>query len=351
MAKIIVGMSGGVDSAVAAYLLRMAGHDVFGVTLRTWLGSSRCCEIDDARRVCDMLQIPYYAVNCAAQFREMVTKPFVNSYLRGLTPNPCVECNRYIKWEQLMESMTLVGAEYIATGHYASVVRLENGRYTVKKAASAAKDQTYMLYKLTQEQLARTIMPLGALSKDEVRLIAEKAGLPVAQKKDSQEICFVTDGDYADFVCSEAQQPIPPEGDFVDTDGNVLGRHSGIIHYTIGQRKGLGIALGYPAYVKNIDPVNNRVVLARDEELYCSNIECSGLNFMSIEGISAGENIRALVRIRYHNAGEWATIESHGEDRVSISFDSPVRAPAPGQAAVFYDENDLVIGGGEITDN
>ena len=204
MPKVIVGMSGGVDSAVTAYLLKMAGYDVIGVTLRTWLTSegkdSRCCEIDDAQKVAWKLGIPYYVTDSRCEFNDLVIKPFIDSYINGMTPNPCVECNRYIKWEKMLATADTYGAEYIATGHYASVVKLDNGRYTVKQAEHIAKDQTYMVYKLTQEQLSRTLMPLGKLSKDEVRDIAIKAGLPVADKPDSQEICFVPDGHYSEYI-------------------------------------------------------------------------------------------------------------------------------------------------------
>ena len=341
-------MSGGVDSAVAAYLLGLAGHKVYGVTLRTSTDKNRCCEIDDARRVCDQLGIPFYAVNCAAQFRESVIDPFINDYISGKTPNPCIGCNREIKWSLLMESMSLVGADYIATGHYAEVVRLQSGRYTVKKAAHASKDQTYMLCTLSQEQLAHTIMPLGRLSKDEVRELAMKAGLSVAEKKDSQEICFVPDGDYAGFVDFNSERPVPPPGDFVDEHGNVLGRHKGIINYTVGQRKGLGVALGKPAYVKSIDPDKNEVVLCEDEALYGSEILCSDLYFMGMEDPGAGAVVNADVKIRYRHSGEAARVEFIGDGTARIGFDKPVRAATPGQAAVMYDSDGCVLAGATI---
>ena len=347
MAKIVVGMSGGVDSAVAAYLLKAAGHEVFCVTLRTWTESSRCCEIDDARAVCDMLSVPYYAVNCASLFRERVVEPFVEAYAAGNTPNPCIGCNRNVKWDQLMEARELFGAEYVATGHYAEVVRTDSGRFTVKNAACAAKDQTYMLYMLSQEQLAHTIMPLGRLNKEEVRRIASAAGLCVAGKKDSQEICFIPDDDYAGFVEMNAERLLPP-GNFVDEQGNILGTHKGIIHYTVGQRKGLGIALGYPAYVKRIDPVRNEVVLSTNEELFTDEVFCRELNFLSIEEPLEEECFRASVRIRYHHSGTPAKVKLLPGGMARISFDSPVRAATPGQAAVFYDEDGCVIGGGTI---
>ena len=248
MAKVIVGLSGGVDSAVAAYLLKLAGHEVIGVTLRTWLSAdgkeSRCCEIDDARRVSWQLNIPYYVINCVNEFKENVVNPFIQENVEGLTPNPCVWCNRKIKWAKMIESLDVFGADYIATGHYATIDKLKNGRYTLKQADYIDKDQTYMLYKLTQEQLAKTIMPLGKMSKKEVRKIAESLNLEVASKPDSQEICFVTEGKYGEYIENNYDGELPEEGFFVDEKGNKLGKHKGIIHYTIGQRKGLGISLG-----------------------------------------------------------------------------------------------------------
>jgi tRNA-specific 2-thiouridylase len=239
-------------------------------------------------------------------------------------------------------------AEYIATGHYASVVQLENGRYTVKQADHIAKDQTYMLYKLSQEQLAHTLMPLGKLTKEQVRAIAVQAGISVAQKPDSQEICFVPEGNYADYIEENAECDLPPEGNFVNEDGKVLGRHKGIIHYTVGQRKGLGIALGEPAYVKEIRTETNEVVLAPDSSLYSDTVVCGDVNFMSIAPLAVGEKIRCLAKIRYHHTPQPAELEMLAEDTVQIRFDAPVRAVTPGQSAVFYDEDHCVMGGGVI---
>ena len=352
MAKVIVGMSGGVDSAVCAYLLKAAGYEVIGVTLKTWVAAdgkeSRCCEIDDARLVADQIGIPYYAVNCISEFQRCVIDPFVQAYINGLTPNPCIGCNRYIKWDRMLDFAKSMQAEYIATGHYASVVQLENGRYTVKQADHIAKDQTYMLYKLSQEQLAHTLMPLGKLTKEQVRAIAVQAGISVAQKPDSQEICFVPEGNYADYIEENAECDLPPEGNFVDEDGKVLGRHKGIIHYTVGQRKGLGIALGEPAYVKEIRTETNEVVLAPDGSLYSDTVVCGDVNFMSIAPLAVGEKIRCLAKIRYHHTLQSAELEMLAEDTVQIRFDAPVRAVTPGQSAVFYDEDNCVVGGGVI---
>ena len=395
MAKVIVGMSGGVDSAVAAYLLKKAGHDVIGVTLRTWEASdgenSRCCEIDDARSVAHLIDIPFYAFNCTSDFVKKVIGPFVSAYVSGQTPNPCIPCNRYVKWERMLYAAQVLQADYVATGHYASVVRLDNGRYTVKKAKHAQKDQTYMLYRLTQQQLAATLMPLGELSKQEVREIAAQAGLPVAGKKDSQEICFVPDGSYASFIedylrkgtdtrqsaasgeaaasaasgegaasaalgersasaasGEAAPLSLPPEGFFVDEEGNRLGRHKGIIHYTIGQRKGLGLAMGHPVFVKEIRPDSNEVVISEEDALFSSRILCGDVNYMGVPDLREGESLRCMAKVRYHHSPQEAVVEAIGPDQGMVSFKEPVRAPAPGQSAVFYDDNDCVIGGGYI---
>lgn len=353
MPKVIVGLSGGVDSAVAAYLLKEAGYDVVGVTLRTWIGADgeegRCCEIDDARETARVIGIPYHVFNCVHDFDEKVVKPFVSDYIHGLTPNPCVVCNREIKWERLLRYAQVLEADFVATGHYASVVRLDNGRYTVRKALHAEKDQTYMLYRLTQEQLAKTLMPLGEYSKREVRAIAESAGIKVASKPDSQEICFVTDGDYADFIAGRAEAELPAEGNFVDEAGAVLGRHKGIIHYTVGQRKGLGIALGRPAYVKKICADTNDIVLGYADETVCAAITCGDLNFTAIPDLREGEKLRCLVKVRYRHPGQYALLEKSG-DMLAVTFDEPVKSAAPGQSAVFYDDEGRLLGGGVISD-
>lgn len=352
MAKVVVGLSGGVDSAVAAYLLREAGYEVIGVTLRTWEADdgseSLCCDIDDARAVANRLGIKYVPVNCTSDFQRYVVDPFSKSYLRGMTPNPCIECNRYVKWDKLLYYARIVGAEYIATGHYAHVVRKENGRYTVKKALHAEKDQTYMLCRLTQEQLAATLMPLGGLSKSEVRKIAKDAGLPVASKPDSLEVCFVTDGSYADYIEKTSPGKVE-EGEFVDESGKVLGKHRGIVHYTVGQRKGLGIALGHPAYVKEIRAEKNEVVIGDESSLYSRVIICREPGFMSIDGMSAKDKIACTVKVRYRHAGQKATVEAVGDGELRIVFDDPVRAATPGQSAVFYDDDDCIIGSGIIS--
>ncbi|MBR4719552.1 MAG: tRNA 2-thiouridine(34) synthase MnmA [Lachnospiraceae bacterium] len=350
--RVIVGMSGGVDSAVAAYLLKSEGYDVTGLTLRTWESSngeeSRCCEIDDARRIAGMLGIPYHVRNVTGDFKDKVTTPFINDYICGMTPNPCIECNRKVKWVGMIYMADVLGAACVATGHYASVVKLDNGRYSVRQAEHADKDQTYMLYKLTQEQLARTLMPLGKLSKDEVRKIAKDASIPVADKPDSQEICFVNDDDYARYIAENHTGKLPGEGDFVDEEGRVLGRHKGIIHYTIGQRKGLGLPLGYPAYVKRIDREKNEVVIAENNALFSNVVICRDVNMMSIPVLNTGEKLRCRAKIRYHHKLQAAMAEMTDENTLKIEFDEPVRAAAPGQSAVMYDADDNVIGGGII---
>jgi tRNA-specific 2-thiouridylase len=352
MERVVVGMSGGVDSAVCAYLLKMQGYDVYGVTLRTWVGDSgeesRCCEINDARAIADALDIPYYVHDCQAEFKSCVTDPFITDYVRGITPNPCIECNRKLKWNKMIEMADNLGASYVATGHYATVEQLPNNRYTVKRADSLAKDQTYMLYKLTQEQLSRTLMPLGPLTKEEVRRVAKAAGIPVADKADSQEICFVSDDDYAGYIEANYDGPLPGEGDFVDEDGNVLGRHKGVIHYTVGQRKGLGIAFGHPMYVKRIDTARNEVILSDNESLFTDIVVCSDINMMGIPDIDPGTKIRCRAKVRYRHEPEdaYACMDEGGH--LVIKFDKPVRAAAPGQSAVMYDENDCIIGGGII---
>lgn len=354
MERVLVGMSGGVDSAVAAYLLQDQGYDVAGVTLRTWTPeygeeNSRCCDIDDAKEVCRVLDIPYHVCDCARDFHNKVVGSFIDEYISGNTPNPCIGCNKDLKWAKMIEMADRLDAKYIATGHYASVIRLDNGRYTVRRAGFAAKDQTYMLYKLTQEQLSRTLMPLCDISKDEVRRIAKACGLSVADKPDSQEICFVPDDDYAGYIEKNYKGELPGEGDFVDEGGNVLGRHKGIIHYTVGQRKGLGIAFGVPMYVKQIDAVNNKVVLAADEDLYTDTVKCCDINIMSMDMPEVGRKIRCRAKIRYRHEASDATFEITGDDTLTIVFDEPVRAASPGQSAVMYDEDGSVIGGGRIT--
>ena len=346
--KVVVGMSGGVDSSVAAYLLKEQGYEVIGVTMQIWQEEeSGCCglsAVEDARRVAHDLDIPYYVMNFRNEFKDKVVNYFIDEYLNGRTPNPCIACNRYVKWESLLKRSMDIGADYIATGHYARIKQLPNGRYTLQRSATLAKDQTYALYNLTQDQLSKTLMPVGEYTKDEVREIAERIQLRVANKPDSQDICFVPDGDYAGFIERETDEKIKP-GNFVTLDGKVLGKHKGIVHYTVGQRKGLGLALGYPAFVIEIRPETNEVVIGTNEDSMSYHVRANKLNFMSIEDLT--EPKRVFAKIRYNHKGSWCTIEKTGEDEVLCTFEERQRAITPGQAVVFY-EDDYVVGGGTI---
>lgn len=353
--KVVVGMSGGVDSSAAAYLLKEQGYDVIGVTMQIWQETENivqeenggCCglsAVDDARRVASMLGIPYYVMNFREEFQKQVIDYFVAEYLRGRTPNPCIACNRYVKWEALLKRSMDIGADYIATGHYAQIDRLTNGRYAIKHSVTKTKDQTYVLYNLTQDQLQHTLMPVGAYTKEQIRQIAENIGLPIAHKPDSQDICFIPDGDYATFIDKECNKKVP-EGNFVSLDGKVLGRHKGITHYTVGQRKGLGLSLGHPAFVLEIRPETNEVVIGTNEDSMTCEVRAEKLNFMSIEDIE--DDMRVFAKIRYNHKGAWCTVKRTGEDEILCVFDEPQRAATPGQALVMYD-GEYVLGGGTI---
>lgn len=354
--KVVVGMSGGVDSSVAAYLLKEQGYEVIGVTMQIWQDEEEtvqeenggCCglsAVEDARRVAASLDIPYYVMNFKKEFKENVMDYFVAEYLKGRTPNPCIACNRYVKWESLLKRSMEIGADYIATGHYAKITRLSNGRFALQKSVTAAKDQTYALYNLTQHQLSHTLMPVGDYSKDEIRAIAEKIGLRTANKPDSQEICFIPDNDYAGFIDREAAGSVPPPGNFVLSDGTVIGQHRGITHYTVGQRKGLGIAMGRPVFVTEIRSDTNEVVIGSNEEVFGTTLYAENLNFMSIPDLEGEMEVTA--KIRYSHRGAPCNIKRVNEDRVVCQFHEPVRAITPGQAVVFYD-GDIVVGGGTI---
>ena len=354
---VVVGMSGGVDSSVCAYLLKQQGYQVIGVTMQIWQDESEerleneggCCGItavDDARRVAAVLDIPYYVMNFQKEFREKVIRYFDEAYLHGDTPNPCIACNRYVKWESLLEKSMAIGADYIATGHYARIRQLPNGRLAIENSRTAEKDQTYVLYNLTQEQLSRTLLPIGEYTKPEVRKIAEDAGLPVAHKHDSQEICFVPDGDYASFIEKDTGVRVP-EGNFVTADGRVLGRHRGITHYTVGQRRGLDLPMGHRVFVTGVRPETNEVVIGEDSDVWSRELTADHLNFMGIPGLAVGESRHFLGKIRYNHRGDSCTVTRTGRDTIRCVFDRPVRAVTPGQALVLY-EDDWVAGGGTI---
>lgn len=355
MKKVVIGMSGGVDSSVAAYLLKQAGYDVIGVTMQIWQKEEAavvsenggCCSlsaVEDARRVAYALDIPYYVMNFRDVFQEKVIRYFVSEYAAGRTPNPCIACNRFVKWEALLQRSLSIGADSIATGHYARVVQLPNGRFTLRTSKTAAKDQTYALYNLTQDQLAHTVMPVGDYTKEEIRALAEQLNLPVAHKPDSQEICFIPDNDYGGFLDRELGGAVP-EGNFVDRDGHVLGRHKGITHYTIGQRKGLNLAMGHPVFVTEIRPETNEVVIGEAEDVFTNRLVCTDLNFMSIPDLEGEKEVMA--KIRYNHRGAPCRIRRLDETHVECRFPEPVRAVTPGQAVVFY-EGDYVVGGGTI---
>lgn len=352
---VCVGMSGGVDSSVAALLLKEQGYNVIGVTMQIWQDEDRdvvsahagCCglsAVDDARRVASQLDIPYYVMNFKEEFKKYVIDYFVDEYKHGRTPNPCIACNRYVKWESLLTRCMAIGGDYIATGHYARKIQLPNGRYTLQEARGIEKDQTYALYNLTQEQLARTLMPVGEYSKPEIRKIAEDHGLMVAHKPDSQDICFVPDGKYADFIRKFSGADVP-EGNFIDTEGNVLGTHKGVINYTIGQRKRLGISLGKPAYVVKKDAAANTVTLGGNDDLFTKTLIAEDVNLISVEKLEAPMRITA--KTRYTQQEQPAVLSYLGNGEYLVEFDSPQRAVTSGQAAVFYD-GDIVVGGGTI---
>lgn len=353
--KVVVGMSGGVDSSVAAYLLKEQGYDVIGVTMQIWQDEEYdmqaekggCCglsAVDDARRVAEQIGIPYYVMNFKVPFKEKVIDYFVSEYEAGRTPNPCIACNRYIKWESLLQRSMAIGADYIATGHYARIRKTDNGRYALMKSITEEKDQTYALYSLTQAQLATTLMPIGEYSKREVREIAKKAGLSIASKPDSQDICFVPDGRYGDFILSNSSNSILP-GNFVDTKGNILGKHKGIVHYTIGQRKGLGIASSERLYVLEIRSKTNEVVLGEDNELWTKHVVAKDFNYVSSEEFA--DEIKITAKIRYNHRGAKAILRKISDKYVECIFDEPQRAPTPGQALVCY-QDAYVVGGGII---
>lgn len=354
--KALIAMSGGVDSSVAAYLMKEKGFDCTGATMKLYgadtLGISdehSCCtlsDIEDAKKVCDSLGILHTVLDFSQKFKEKVIDNFIYAYENGATPNPCIECNRHLKFATLFEEAESSGCDYVVTGHYVRTCYDEkSGRYLLKKALDASKDQSYVLYSLTQNQLAHAIFPLGGMEKSKVRELAEQCSFINASKKDSQDICFVED-DYADFIESVTNKTYP-SGSFIDKDGNVLGMHKGIIRYTVGQRKGLGLSFEHPMYVTKVDKENNTVILGPHEELFSSSLVADDVNLISVNEIK--EPMRVKAKVRYRQPEQSATITQISPTRVSVKFDEPQRAITKGQAVVFYD-GDTVVGGGTITE-
>lgn len=353
--KVLVAMSSGVDSSVAAYLLQQQGYACIGVTMRLYENETAgiprghtCCSLDDvedARAVAYDLGMPYYVLNFTEEFDEKVIRKFVQVYQNGGTPNPCIDCNRYLKFDHLLNRARELGCDYIATGHYVQRWQDENGRWGLRKNDDPGKDQSYVLYSLTQDQLAHTLFPLGGMHKAAVRAIAEEQGLCNARKHDSQDICFVPDGDYAAFVERHTGCPCPP-GDILDEAGRVVGRHRGYIRYTVGQRRGLGIAAPQPLYVRGVCPARNTVTVAGAGALYTDTVDARELNWIACDAL--GERpVRLLAKLRYRQPARRATAWQTGPDTLRVRFDEPQRAPAPGQALVLYDGG-TVVGGGVL---
>jgi len=354
--SVMLGMSGGVDSSVAAAVLKEKGFEVVGVTLQIWPDMEEerkqteggCCSlsaVNDARRVADKLGIKYYVLNFKDIFQDKVIDYFNKEYLKGRTPNPCIACNRFVKFEAMLQKAVSMGMDYVATGHYARIgYNDDTQRFQLEKSVTAAKDQTYALYTLTQDQLSRTLFPIGDFEKDKVRQIARELELPVANKPDSQEICFVEDNDYGRYISENTDAEIRP-GWFVDRNGKKLGMHKGIIHYTVGQRKGLGISFGKPMFVVSINPDDDTVVLGDETEVFSGSLTAADLNFISIPELK-GE-LKVTAKIRYSAKEAPAKISPLPDGRVKVMFDEPQRAITPGQSVVFYDGN-AVVGGGVI---
>ncbi len=341
MEKVLVGMSGGVDSSVAALILKEQGFGVTGLTLKL-CNEDKKQDITDANAVCKRLGIEHLTLDLKADFKERVIDEFISQYKEGLTPNPCLECNKHIKFGKMLEFAIENGYQKIATGHYARVEK-QGDRYLLLRAGDASKDQSYVLYSLTQQQLQHLALPLGSLTKSEIREMAESRGLTCANRPDSQDICFVPDGDYAAFI--EKSGVMGKRGNYTDITGNILGEHQGVIHYTIGQRKGLGIALGRPQFVIDKNAESNTVILGDEEHLFKKEVLVCDVNLIPFDSLE--REMRVTAKLRYRHSPADATIYPFDNGQVKIVFDKPQRAPSPGQAAVFYD-GDIVVGGGKI---
>ena len=341
----LIAMSGGIDSSVTAFLMREQGYGCVGATMQLFEAAVGGA-VEDARNAAYLLGMPFHVLDFKESFAEEVTERFVNAYINGITPNPCVDCNRFIKFGKLFKSAAELGCYYIATGHYARICQA-NGRYLLQKGADIKKDQSYVLYNLKQEQLSRVRFPLGELTKPEVRKIAEEHSLVNAGKRESQDICFIPDGDYAAYIEKYTGRTFP-EGDFVDAEGNILGRHKGIIRYTNGQRRGLGLALREPMYVRSKNVEANTVTICKGAQLYTGSLTARDINLIALEKISG--RLRVKARVRYNQGEQPATVEQTGADGFHVEFDAPQRAVTAGQAVVLYDGDGggIVIGGGTI---
>ena len=344
--KVMLGISGGVDSALSAQILKQQGYDVSAVNCLFYKNEQDDgSAVRDARAVAEKLGIDFRTEDLTEPFLNKVIDNFVDTYVNGGTPNPCIVCNRNLKFGTMLDKALSEGFDFIATGHYARIEQsTETGRYLLKKGLDPHKDQSYVLYCLTQHQLAHTLFPLGEMTKEAVRQLALESGLINASKKDSQDICFIPDGNYAAFIEKHLGKSFP-EGDFVTADGRVLGTHKGIIRYTVGQRKGLGLALPAPMYVKEKDTVNNRVILTDNDSLFTTTLEADNINLITCDRLDAP--IRVKARVRYKHQEQWATVTHTSEDRLLVVFDEPQRAIAKGQSVVLYD-GDTVVGGGRI---
>ena len=353
--KVVVGMSGGVDSSVAAYLLKEQGYDVIGVTMKHFDDEDEdyiereggCCSlssVEDARRVADKIGIPFYVLNFKESFKEKVIDYFVQEYIEGKTPNPCIACNKHIKFDEFLRRAKGIGADYVATGHYAKIEKNEDGRYLLIKADDDRKDQTYALYNFTQEQLSQTLMPCGDYTKDRIREIAKEIGLAVHNKKDSEEICFIPDNNHGKYISLVKPNKVK-QGNFVDKNGNILGKHKGIVYYTIGQRKGLGIALGRPVFVTDIIPDTNEVVIGPEEDIFKTDLVAKDVNFIPFDNLK--EKMTVTAKVRYSAKPAEAIISPLKDGRIKVSFKDKQRAITKGQSVVFYNGN-TVVGGGII---